>query len=418
MRRLIGLFHVDLPRPVLLLQLGNAVNSFGFGVVLPFEIVYLHQIRHFSLTTSGLVLSTVMAVAVVTNPPVGALLDRISPRTVLAAASLVSAVAYAGLAFVERPWQAFACSVAAGLGFGAAQSAASPLTMSFISREQRPSAFALNRVALNFGIGAGSLVAGLVVGAFNSIGGFQTIYLLDAASYVGYLVVLLLAIPKVEKADLERPSHGGFRQVVRHRAFMLLLAANVLLVIAGYSLFGNLMGQYALAHTHIPTSAVGLLFLVNTVFIVVAVLPARSVTARLKRHHGLALMAGLWVVACLAVIPAARIGSAAGVVVLLCAVSVMFGIGECFHAVLFGPAVVDIAPPALLARYLSLFALTFTLGLAFGPSLGAAILAASPAGLWLTGAAMATLVGVGFLAAGHLLEPAAEEAVEAAPVPL
>jgi Na+/melibiose symporter-like transporter len=416
MRRLIGLFHVDLPRPVLLLQLGNAVNSFGFGVVLPFEIVYLHQIRHFSLTTSGLVLSTVMATAAVTNPPIGALLDRVAPRTVLAFASLLSAVAYGSLAFVDRPWQAFACSIAAGIGFGAGQTASAPLTMSFISREQRPSAFALNRVALNLGIGVGSLVAGFVVGAYDSLGGFQTIYLLDAVSYVGFVGVLLIAIPKVETVEVEHADHGGFRAVLRHRAFMLLLAANVLLVIAGYSLFGNLMGQYALANTHIATRAVGLLFLANTVFIVVAVLPARSVTARLRRNHGLALMAGIWVVACLAVIPAARIGSPVGAAVVLCAVSVLFGVGECFHAVLYGPAVVDIAPPALLARYFSLSALTFTIGLAFGPSLGAAILAASPDGLWLAGAAMAGLVGVGFLVAGQALEP--EPSPEAAPVSL
>ncbi len=415
MRRALGLFHVDLPRPVLLLQLGNAVNSFGFGVVLPFEIVYLHQIRHFGLTTSGLVLSTVTGVAVVVNPAVGALLDRVAPRTVVVIASLLSAVGYGALAFVERPWQAFACSVAAGIGFGASQSAGAPLTMSFLTREQRPTAFALNRVSLNFGIGAGALVAGFVVGTYDSLGGFQTIYLIDAASYVAAVVVLLVAIPKREVAT-EHAEHRGFRDVVRHRAFMLLLGANILLVIAGYSLFGNLMGQYALAHTHIAKPALGLLFTVNTVFIVIAQLPARSVAARLKRHHALALMAGLWVVACLVVVPAARIGSPAGVAVVLCGVSVMFGIGECFHAVVLGPVVVDLAPSALLARYLSLFALTFTLGLAFGPSLGAAILAASPDALWLTGGAMAAIVAVGFLVAGHALEPTPE--VEVAPVSL
>jgi MFS family permease len=417
MRRLFGLFHVDLPRPVLVLQLANAVNAFGFGVILPFEIVYLHQIRHFGLTTAGLVLSTVTATAAVVNPAVGALLDRIAPRTVVALASLLSAAGYAALAFVHHPWQAFLCSVTAGIGFGASQSAGAPLTMSLVTREQRPTAFALNRVSLNFGIGAGALVAGLVIGAHDTLGGFQTIYLFDAASYIAAVVILLVAIPRGEEVETEHATHRGYRDVVRHRAFMLLLGGNILLVIAGYSLFGNLMGQYATAHTHIATRALGLLFLVNTVFIVVAQLPARSVAARLERRHALALMAGLWVVACLLVVPTARIGSPTGVAVVLCVVSVMFGIGECFHAVVLGPVVVDLAPPALLARYLSLFALTFTLGLAFGPSLGAAILAASPDALWLTGAAMAAIVGIGFLAAGHALE-STPEPVEVAPVSL
>jgi len=255
-------------------------------------------------------------------------------------------------------------------------------------------------------------------GTYNSLGGFQTIYLLDALSYIAFAAVLLLAIPNVEKkVEAERPVHRGFRDVVRHRAFMFLLAANVLLVIAGFSLFGNLMGQYATAHTHIATRALGLVFAANTVFIAVAQLPTRAVAARLKRRHALVLMTGFWVVACLVVIPAARIDSPAGVAVVLCAVAVMFGLGECLHAVFLAPTIVDIAPPALLARYLSLFALTFTLGLAIGPTLGASILSTSPDGLWLTGAAMAAVVGVGFLVAGHTLDPN-PESVEAAPASL
>jgi hypothetical protein len=30
------------------LQAGNAVNFFGYGLILPFEIIYLHQIRGFA----------------------------------------------------------------------------------------------------------------------------------------------------------------------------------------------------------------------------------------------------------------------------------------------------------------------------------------------------------------------------------
>src|SRR6478736_2741552 len=53
--RLIGGWRTGLSRPVLILQAGNAVNSFGYGLVLPFEIIYLHAIRGFSTSTAGLV---------------------------------------------------------------------------------------------------------------------------------------------------------------------------------------------------------------------------------------------------------------------------------------------------------------------------------------------------------------------------
>ncbi len=38
----------DLPRVVLLLLAGNAVSFFGYGLITPFEIIYLHQIRGFA----------------------------------------------------------------------------------------------------------------------------------------------------------------------------------------------------------------------------------------------------------------------------------------------------------------------------------------------------------------------------------
>src|SRR5207302_2849198 len=58
--RLIGGWRTGLSRPVLILQGGNALNFFGYGLVLPFEIIYLHQIRGFSTSTAGLVLAATM----------------------------------------------------------------------------------------------------------------------------------------------------------------------------------------------------------------------------------------------------------------------------------------------------------------------------------------------------------------------
>src|SRR5437868_12660810 len=57
---LIAGWRTGLSRPVLILQAGDALNFFGYGLVLPFEIIYLHQIRGFSTSTAGLVLAATM----------------------------------------------------------------------------------------------------------------------------------------------------------------------------------------------------------------------------------------------------------------------------------------------------------------------------------------------------------------------
>jgi MFS family permease len=125
--------NLALPRTVLLLQAGNAVNAFGYGLILPFEIIYLHTVRGFGTATAGLVLSTVMGTAAAATPPVGALLDRFRAKPVILAGSLASAAGYGGLSFVAHPWQAFLCSVAAGIGQGAGGAANPTLLMTLVT---------------------------------------------------------------------------------------------------------------------------------------------------------------------------------------------------------------------------------------------------------------------------------------------
>src|ERR671929_1589062 len=87
--RVFAVWRTGLPRPVLLLQGGNALNSLGTGLILPFEIIYLHAVRGFSSATAGLVLATVMGTAAVVTLPSGVLLDRFSAKRILIVGNLV-----------------------------------------------------------------------------------------------------------------------------------------------------------------------------------------------------------------------------------------------------------------------------------------------------------------------------------------
>jgi MFS family permease len=122
-------WRTGLSGPVLVLQAGTAVNYFGTGLILPFEIIYLHQARGFPTATAGLVLAAVMGTAAVVTPPSGALLDRFRAKPILITGNLASALGYAGFAFVDRPWQAFVCAAAGGAGFGVANTANQVLSL-------------------------------------------------------------------------------------------------------------------------------------------------------------------------------------------------------------------------------------------------------------------------------------------------
>src|SRR2546423_5876043 len=101
-------WRTDLPRVVLFLQAGNAFSWFGYGLILPFEIIYLHQFRGFSTATGGLVLGAILGAGTVATPPSGALLDRFRAKPILIGGNCASALGFAGFAFVGRPWQAVA----------------------------------------------------------------------------------------------------------------------------------------------------------------------------------------------------------------------------------------------------------------------------------------------------------------------
>src|SRR5205085_10771143 len=168
-----------------------------------------HQFRGFSTATSGLVLAAILGAGTVATPPSGAMLDRFRPKSILIAANLASALGYAGLAFVDRPWQAFACAVIGGAGVGVTRTANQTLLITLITPEQRVASFALGRAAQNLGLGLGAAVAGFVVSSAQELRSFQALYLFDAITYVAFALIVLAVVPNRPTAEAHDGAEGG-----------------------------------------------------------------------------------------------------------------------------------------------------------------------------------------------------------------
>jgi MFS family permease len=395
-------WRTGLPRHVIVLQAGTAVNSFGAGLILPFEIIYLHQARGFPTPTAGLVLAAVMGTAAVVTPSSGALLDRFRAKPILITGNLACALGYAGFAFVDHPWQAFICSAVGGAGFGVANTANQVLSLTLVTAEQRASSIALRRVAGNFGLGSGATVAGFIVASFNNLRAFQGLYLFDGVTFAALALVVLMVIPNPRLANAASASERGtgFRAVAHDRLFLLLIAANIVLVMIGGAFFSNILPPFAEAHTPVGPGEIGLVIFINTFFIVIAQIPATRVVKRMRRPQALAATSALFAIGLLAVLLATLTSSTLAATTVLAGVAIVIAIGECGQFIVLGTIVADLAPPHLLGRYMSLYGLTFMAGVALGPAVGGALLATSPDAIWWGGALTLALTGAGLLRLG------------------
>ena len=169
-----GCRSFGLSRELWVVQVGIFLNMLGYGAVLPFEIIYLHDGRGFSLGVAGLVVGTITGLAVIAAPVAGALIDRVGARATAAGGGLALAAGYGGLAFAHTPRQAFAAAAAAGAGNGALLPSQSALLASLAAPELRHRATAVSRVAANVGFGLGGALGGLV--AAHGLNGFVVLF--------------------------------------------------------------------------------------------------------------------------------------------------------------------------------------------------------------------------------------------------
>jgi MFS family permease len=389
-----------LSREVWLVQLGIFSNMFGYGAVLPFEVIYLTTGRGFALSVAGFIIGAIFVTAVVASPFAGPLIDRLGARPATASAGIALAAGYAGLAFAHTPAQAFAAAAVAGVGNGILNPAQSTLLATLASAEIRHRATAVSRVAANAGIGLGAVLGGFI--AAYGLDGFVTLYLLNAVTYLVYVAVLVAVI---HHSAQPAPLTGGYRAVLRDRAFLYLALINVAMIAIGWGVFTWLAPPYAKNTVGLSTQLIGLLLLANTLAVVIAQVPIAKLAEGRRRVVMMALAASLFASACLLVIAAGANANAA--FVLLAVAWIVVGLGECFHTTVLTPLTAQLAPEGLRGRYMAALGLSWWMGLAIAPTVGGALLSLSPLGAFLVAAAVSVAAAISTLRLERRLPDAA-----------
>jgi MFS family permease len=235
-------------------------------------------------------------------------------------------------------------------------------------------------VSTNLGAALGAALGGVV--AATGLHGFVALFGANAITYLLYTGVLVAV---VREARPPEPATGGYRVVLRDRAFVRLAVINVAVIAVGWGVFTYVLPPFARRELGVSTQVIGLLLFANTLTVVLAQIPVARLCEGRRRVTAIAIGSLTFVAASLLTIG----GDAAGAPALLFAAVIVVGVGECFHTTALTPLVADLAPPALRGRYMATLGLSWWLGLGLAPALGTPLLGVSATGTMLLAAAAA-----------------------------
>jgi MFS family permease len=381
----------QLPKPVWLLQAGGLANMFGNGVIVPFLIIYLHNVRGISLGIAGLIAASNSLAALVSGPLAGALADRIGARQTLLGALVVMAGSFALFPLIREPWHAFALNVLAGVGSGAFWPSQGALLTALTPRLRRHAAFAQQRVTMNLGIGLGAVVGGLIA-TTSDPSSFTVLFLLDAATFLVFAAILT-RIPNPQRepeqvAQSHKLAERGYRTVLRDRPFMSFIVLNTVFIAVSIALMSEFFPVFAKNEAGVTESGIGLIFFFNTLLIVILQLPIAKLQEGRRRMKALAGMAVLFALSWLIVLAGGLWFEAKAATAVFACAFLIFAVGECLHGTVQGPLVSDLAPRRLLGRYMALSSSSWQVAFVIAPASGGFILQAEPFALWPIAAAV------------------------------
>lgn len=386
---------------------GALFNSLGSGLTLPILIVYLNQVRGFSLTAASLILSWMAITGLAFSPISGHLVDKFGPRRIMLIAILIEALATVSWAFVNSITDALLVGALSSLGHAAIWPTQTTMMARMVNKEFRAKFFGLQFMMLNLGLGLGGIFSSLIV-SVDDPASFTRLYVLDAMTYLiffGFIYTLRGIGDQIEKPQAEIDNDGGYRQVLADHIFMRLAVAKLLLVTFGYASLDAGLPTLLTLYGDLSVKALGPIWAVNTGVIVLGQI---FVINRLEGRSRVRLMFGIsliWSVAWIIIGLSVSLDPKATFALAAIGVGI-FALGEMIWSSV-GPTLTnELAPEHMRGRYNSVDGLIWVFAGAIGPALSGIMLQFELIAIWIGIIVTGQLVaGLLVLRLRHVLTP-------------
>jgi MFS family permease len=352
----------SLPKTVWQLFTVTLINRTG-TMVIPFLVLYLTKKLNFSPTQAGFILTVYGIGAIVTSPLSGRLCDRIGAARVMQWSLLVSG----GLLLLLPLTQNFYIIAAGVFVWAVFNEAFRPASLSIIGEavapEQRKSAFALNRLAINLGMSIGP-----VIGGFLTQISYTAIFLVDGITSIIAGAMLLPAAWRMTGEAPQRHTAAGAAGATDRSPILTdfrLLIFLLAMIPVELVLFQTqaAMPLFLVRDLNINETVYGILMSINTVMIIFLEVPLTLAITHWHARRALSLGSLLFAIGFGALAIVNGIWSV-GITI------VVWTVGE---MILFPGAsayMAEIAPPEKRGVYNGLYLMTFSIAFAIAPWLG------------------------------------------------
>jgi MFS family permease len=380
-------FWRDLPREGRYLLAVVAFQFIGTGLVLPFWVVYLHEIRGFGLDSVGLLMGLLSAAGFLVVGPGGALIDRVGPRRTMLASLVMSCVGELVMAFATTLPAAVVGLSLVGASFGLSWPSSQSLVASIVPSPIRQRYFGMNFALLNLGIGIGGVAGGLVADVHRPLT-FQLMYVVESASYVPAMVLLLGPLrhaggPVRRPAQVGPAAPVGYLSLLRRPAVLSLTMLSFATAFVGYAQLNAGMPAYARAVSEVSTRGLGWAFAANTLVIVALQLVVlRRIEGR-RRTRVVVVMSLLWAAAWLLLAGSSLVPGTVGATLLVAGCASVFALGETLMQPSLPAMVNDMAPDHLRGRYNAVTSVGFQAASVAGPPVAGFLVGRGLGSVWI-----------------------------------
>lgn len=382
-----------LPKEIWILISATFVNRAG-TMVLPFLVLYLTRTLNISPGRAALSLTVYGAAALMAMPAAGWLTDRAGPLVVMKMSLFCSGVLLLFYPLAHH----FGSILAITFLFAILNESVRPPSLALVSDlvapEQRKSAFALSRLAVNLGMSIGPAIGGML-----AVFSFRWLFFADGITSLLGGMVLALAWPKnLQPRASETHATGGQwddppwddakdlgREIqaetpgllatahpatdlraFRNRRMLYFLAALIPVQLVFFQ-FTSTLPLFLVRHLGMPESLYGTIFTLNTLIIVAIEVPLNTAMERWPHARSLALGAMLYGIGFGSY---ALVKSPSGVF----AAVVVWTFGEMILMPASAAYAAEIAPAGRRGEYMGLYTMSFSIAFALGPWLGANLL--------------------------------------------